>query len=61
MHHLTSSPPCSSIFSLEVECGYKVTEVATKIILVVMAKILYSKSIDVTVGEIIDVHISVMD
>jgi hypothetical protein len=42
MHHLTSFPPCSAIFVLEVECGCKVTEVATKILL---AMFLYERSL----------------
>jgi hypothetical protein len=49
MHCLTFSPPCSVIFGLEVKCGCKVTEVATKILRVMMAKMLTSNSVDVFV------------
>ncbi len=52
---------CSAIFSLEIECGCKVIENATKNLLLAMAKMLSSDSIDVIVGEIIDIHVSVMD
>jgi hypothetical protein len=34
-------------FGLEVKCGCKVTEVLTKILLVAMAKMIFSDSVDV--------------
>jgi hypothetical protein len=47
MHCLIISHPCSAIFHLKIVCGCKSMEVATKILLFAMAKMLFSDSVDV--------------